>query len=147
MKKTTCLVLERLANKLQSVRRLTLLDCRTWCDNVPNVGGVYVIWSKKNMKAIYVGETCHLKHRFGDLGRAANHTFRRKVAAILRAAPGNEALLSKKISRRYSISYLPLDFGRKELEEYLVLKWTSAKFNKRAKRLRLSEQYKNIESF
>jgi len=147
MKKTTHQVLEQLAKKLQSARRYTLLDRVTWHNNVPSAGGVYVIWNKKDKKAAYVGETCHLNHRFGDLERTVNHTFRRKVAAIFKAAPGNEILLSRKISRRFSISYLPLEFGRKELEDYLVLKWTSTIMNKPAKRLRLSEQYRNIERF
>lgn len=147
MKKTTRRVLEQLAKKLQSGRRHPLLDRVTWREDVPSVGGVYVIWNKKGRKAAYVGETCHLNHRFGDLERTVNHTFRGKVAAILKVAPGNESLLSKKISRRFSISYLPLEFGRKELEEYLVLKWAGTVINKPAKRLRLSEQYKNMERF
>lgn len=144
MTKTTHQELEQLAKKLQSAGRCTLLGRVTWRNNVPSVGGVYAIWNKKNKKAAYIGETCHLNHRFGDLERTVNHTFRKKVAAILKVVSGNETLLSKKISCRFSISYLPLEFGRKELEEYLILKWTRTIINKPAKRLRLSEQYRSI---
>ncbi len=146
MKKATQRKLDELAERITLARRHTLFNGVAWRDGVPNIGGVYVIWNKGNRKAKYVGETCHLNHRFGDLERTVNHTFRVKTAAILKVSSGNDALLSKRMSSHFSASYLPLEFGRKELEEYLRLKWASTVLNKPARRLRLSEQYQNIKA-
>ncbi len=137
--------LERLGSKVTSLPRRAFLDHSTWRDDVPSIAGVYVIWDGKSGQPVYVGETCQLKARFGDLSRTVNHTFRRRVAGLLQVDPSDDARLSLEISRRYSLSFLPLDYGRKELEEFLILKWSGSLLNKPARRLQGSKQYGGME--
>jgi len=140
--------LTSLAEKLKNQKRQTLLGGNDWNDNVPPRGGVYVIWSKPPYKPpykpIYVGETCHLKHRFSDFGK--KHSFRRKMAKKLGLINASEETLTKELSKQFSISFLEVDLGRKELEEYLIILWERTEktiINKPPKRLLLSEPYKS----
>lgn len=83
-------------------------------------GGVYAIWEGTTMR--YFGETCHVAHRvleIVDLGRhhslnllmgpkAAGKTGRQKSAWFCRSP--------------LKISWMIVEIGRAELEEYMVLK-------------------------
>jgi hypothetical protein len=51
------------------------------------------------------------------------HTFRRKAVAKHHFVDLTESALSLELSKLYSLSFLPLYIGRKELEEFLNLKW------------------------
>jgi len=119
------------------------LSKRGWRSLVPRGGGVYVIWLKgQEMRPLYVGETAHLHERLGDLARTLNHTFRRQVKKQLERGKRTigERELSAHIERRFRISYLPVSFGRKELEEYLICRWDTAPgFNQVPARYRRSD--------
>ncbi|MDO8684538.1 MAG: hypothetical protein Q7N50_13805 [Armatimonadota bacterium] len=131
----------RLTHKLIQQRRLEFLVDTRWHDELPKAGGVYAIWEKQTREAVavYVGETCCLEHRFADLDHTRNHPFLGKAAEYLELSRGDEHL-KPQISQSYCISYLELDFGRKELEEYLVLRW-KPKFNKTPGRLKFNTHY------
>ncbi len=144
MNKHTLNKLASLTEKFKTEKRRTLLGDAKWKDNVPSVGGVYVIWPKRSNKAIYVGKTCHLKHRFADLGRTVNHSFRRKMAKELNLLNASELTLTKELSKRFSISFIAVELGRKELEEYLIILWKKTIINKPPKRLLLSETYASL---
>jgi len=142
MRQSTQEILAQLEHELTQAERMVLLADPNWHSSVPEAGGVYAIWDRGTSTMVYVGETCNLQHRFGDFGRIANHTFRRKVATILRLGTKDEVRLSEHISQKYEITFLPLDFGRKELEEYLLLRWETTVMNKPPVRLKLSQNYK-----
>jgi len=133
-----------LGMKLRKASRRTLLGSVDWKMDVPSLGGVYAIWSKSSGEPVYVGETCHLSHRFSDLTRTVNHTFRRKMARQYRMVRSTDAMLSKRLSKDFKISFLVIDFGRKELEEFLILNWSKTLINKPQKRLLLSHEYNDL---
>ena len=113
----TLLALE--ADLLRSPRR-PLIARGSWASDVPNVAGVYAIWERRSNLLVYVGETSDLRSRLSDLGRYPNHTFRRTAAKRLHVErSAGEAVLSAAIAKRYEIAFLPVAFGRAELEEYL----------------------------
>lgn len=124
--------------------RRSVLGGEDWAENIPELGGVYVIWDSSTGDPVYVGETCHLNHRLGDLKQKTRHTFRRKIAKILNLEDLSNLDLSKKISERYELSYLRIPFGRKEVEEFIVLRWSETLINKPQGRLRLSKNYYSI---
>ena len=111
---------------------------------MPNKAGVYIIREKDN--TIYVGETGNIKKRMSDLNRTQNHTFRRTIGEKLfskrkeytkatskrKYTDKLEEELSQWISNNCDVSYITLDFGRKELEEYYQEKYQL--YNKRKKR-------------
>ena len=47
--------------------------------------------------------------------------------------------LSRKLSSQFLFSYLAIELGRKELEEYLIVKWQKSIINKPPKRLLLRD--------
>ena len=51
------------------------------------------------------------------------------------------AAVSASMARSYELAFLAVPFGRKELEEYLVLRYRTHLFNKPTKRLVRGEQY------
>lgn len=146
MKKSALRKLRKLESQVRKAHRSSLHPRSGWNDDVPSLGGVYVIWEKKSRKKpIYVGETCHLKLRFGDLRRNVNHSFRKRIAKRLKLEHLSDTEFSKRLSRKYSISFVTVEFGRKELEEYLLLRWRKSAVNKPQKRLLRSEQYADIK--
>lgn len=82
-----------------------------------------------------------MKHRLSDLSQSRTHTFRNKIAKKLGLLDASAETLSKAISDDYELSFLPVPFGRKEVEECLILKWENTLINKPPVRLKLSENY------
>jgi hypothetical protein len=115
---------------------------RNWAHEVPPEPGVYVVWNARSRVPAYVGETTSLRHRMSDLGRMVNHTFRRWVAAQLNVDGRDVASLSAVMSRKYVLSFIEVQLGRAELEDYLRLRWRDTIANKPAKRLLRGTRYR-----
>ena len=47
--------------------------------------------------------------------------------------------LTKKLSKDFLYSFIPVELGRKELEEYLTVKWKTTLINRPPKRLLLRD--------
>jgi GIY-YIG catalytic domain len=127
--------LRSLEKNFLAAPRMILFDPSGWTDAIPQSPGVYAIWDRSTDKLVYVGETSCLRDRMKDLGRRVNHTCRRTLSKKLKLDSASEQFLSRAISKKYSLSYIEVHFGRTELEEYLVLRWRSTLINKRAFRL------------
>ena len=138
-------LLKRLEKKLIAAPRRRLCCDPAWAHDVPPGAGVYAIWDTKTGTPVYVGETSGLLARMGDLGRTVNHTFRRIVRKKIRAGSATERELDAALAARFELAFLPVSFGRAELEEYLILSWRQTLYNKPALRLRKSSQYEWIQ--
>lgn len=138
--------LREFETRIVGAPRRPVLDGENWHDGVPNLGGVYVIWDKLTGCPVYVGETCHLNHRLSDLGQRTKHTFLRKIAGVLDMLDADDSSLLKAITERYELSFLHIPLGRKEVEEFLILRWKDKNtlINKPPGRLVLSENYPDI---
>lgn len=112
-----------------------------------NTSGVYLFF--EDNKPCYVGETGNLKKRMNDLRNTKNHTLRRnfghkyffnhneffKATSKLSFNPEIEILLEKLMNEKLSVSLLPVEFGRKEFEEFICSKYELLnKYNLRSKR-------------
>lgn len=113
-----------------------------WRNSFPHDGGVYVIW--KNNIPVYVGETSGIHSRMGDLMRPVNHAFTKKVSSENKIT--DLTLLRSYISETYQISFIDVDFGRAEIEEYLILRWRETLINKPTTRLLKGSQYSWVET-
>ncbi|HMM52582.1 MAG: hypothetical protein LC130_16785 [Bryobacterales bacterium] len=105
---------------------------RSKLTDVPSTPGIYAIYEKGEL--IYVGESGCLKERIGDLFRTKNHSLRRSLGAErFRHFPGFvpattkqdftaevEAALNSLYQNCLSILIVPVEFGRKEIEEQFV---------------------------
>ena len=126
---------------LSSSQRYTLFQ-NNWKNIFPDYSGVYVIWD--NEKPIYVGETSGLKSRMSDLMRPINHAFTKKIDNKIEAQSLDE--LRTYMSDNYKLSYISIDLGRSEIEEYLILRWRKTLINKPTTRLLKGSQYSWVKS-
>lgn len=131
--------LEKYEAALRAAPRVRPLSSKGWASHIPKESGVYVVW--EHDIPYYVGETSSLRLRMSDLSRPVNHTFSKKVAKALGLSENEYARLATEISARYELSCVPVSFGRKEVEEYLILRWRETIINKPTKRLLHGSQY------
>ncbi len=131
--------LEKYEETVKKATKIRPLSAKGWASGVPKESGVYVIWEADI--PIYVGETSSLKLRMSDLARPVNHSFSKKVAEMLSIADKSYTELATAMAARYSLSYVEVAFGRKEIEEYLILRWRNSLINKPTTRLLHSAQY------
>ena len=127
--------------QLSSSQRYTLFQ-NNWKNIFPDYSGVYVIWD--NEKPIYVGETSGLKSRMSDLMRPINHAITKKIDNKIEAQSLDE--LRTYMSDNYKLSYISIDLGRSEIEEYLILRWRKTLINKPTTRLLKGSQYSWVKS-
>lgn len=128
--------------KLLSGPRRRVLGSPSWDADVPNLAGVYVIWDRSVRVLVYVGETSDLRSRFRDLRRSINHTFTNKMRSYLGlGSRATDQAVAVAMAARFELAFVPVEFGRSEVEEYLVLRHRKSLINKPALRLHRGNQY------
>lgn len=146
MKKSTQQHFNNFSKKLickKTKERISLT--RNWVEQFPKEAGVYVLFEKN--KLVYVGETSSIKERMTDFLNTRNHTVRRKVGAFnfseikgyhpassrIKFPDHIEKLVIDWLEKKVKLSYLVVDLGRKELEEFIQDKY-NPKYNSRRRR-------------
>jgi len=118
---------------------------RDWTREFPREAGVYVVFESGQI--CYVGETGSLRGRMADMLNTANHVIRRNIGhdkytahpKFERASSRQrfhldiEKLIENELKNNFHISYLAIDIGRKEFEEWLIGKHPT-KYNNKGKR-------------
>ncbi|GMN12213.1 hypothetical protein MTsPCn9_34700 [Croceitalea sp. MTPC9] len=112
-----------------------------------NVPGVYVFFENNN--PCYVGETGSLSKRMNDIRNTKHHSLRRsfgtnhfkenvnwsKPSSYVSFHPEIESELNFLIEKSLQVSLLPVELGRKELEEHICSKYNLLdKYNNRGQR-------------
>lgn len=105
-----------------------------------NVPGIYALFEGSVL--IYVGETGDLLKRMSDITRTVNHSFRKQIGA--RKFKGIksskkfdmeiEELIDGYFDNNLYIKFMEINFGRLEIETYLVDKYQSQIINSEKKR-------------
>lgn len=115
-----------------------------WKKDITRDAGVYVIW--KGKFPVYVGETSALRSRMADLTVFEHHSFARRTRHLFGLAANDRKGLISAYSNNYELSFCAIPFGRKEVEEYLILRWRSTLSNKVTARLLSGHQYRWVET-
>jgi len=124
--------LDNLLNDLLNSTRHKIELTRSWASQFPPKPGVYIF--RLGDTIIYAGETGNIRGRMKDLVDTRNHTLRRSIGTKLysnrpdftkpssrnRFCDAIETELNLYISSGLTLSFLPVDLGRKELEEKLI---------------------------
>lgn len=105
-----------------------------------NIPAVYLIF--ENDKLIYIGETGDLLKRMSDFTRTVNHSFRKRVGYRLfdgvkstkKFEDDIEVQLDKYFDETLYIQFIEVNFGRLEIETYLVDKYKDQLINGSKKR-------------
>jgi hypothetical protein len=111
--------LKNLERKFMSITPHAPATARKELGEDLRVGGVYAIWEKEKLR--YFGETCNLDHRLDEiLNKGRHHSL---VLLKVKGATGRErAETFCGPKSKHSISWMIIPLGRKEFEEYMVLK-------------------------
>lgn len=98
----------------------------------------------KDEQLIYIGETGDLKKRMSDITRTANHTLRKKIGGkvfnvFLEKDKGKfndyvEEKIDKYFDEKLYLSFVEVNFGRLEIETFLVTQHQDKIFNSLKKR-------------
>lgn len=121
--------LDSLLNDLLNSSRHKIELTRAWASQFPNKPGVYILRSEEVI--IYAGETGSIRGRMKDLIDTRNHTLRRTIGTKFysgrpdftkpssknRFCDDIETDLNFYISSNLTLSFIPVELGRKELEE------------------------------
>lgn len=118
-----------------------------WTNQIPSTAGVYVLKEKDDI--VYVGETGNLRGRMKDLLDSRHHTVRRTIGQKFYSTIDGyvnatnkikfpvhiESMVNSHLCTKYSLAYLCVSLGRKELEEFIIKEINKDfKLNKRGKR-------------
>ena len=145
MNEATCAYLSRLERCLRRAPRKRPFTSDTWAAEVPSAPGVYALWRQDSGALVHVGETANLRKRMRDLGRSVNHTARRKIAARLGLDAVSEQERSRAMRDVFCVSYLPVELGRAELEEYLTFRWRCTLFNSPSPRAHAAARFSRVK--
>ena len=116
--------------------------CRFWRkDNVPNIAGIYALFNE-NGKLLYIGESGNMRERMNEINRTVNHSFRKQFGHIefggikskKKFDDDVETLLDNYFDKKLHASFLPVNFGRLEIETYLISKYQEKLYNSIKKR-------------
>ena len=119
---------------LNESEKLEVSLTRDWANSFPIESAVYLF--RENDNVCYIGETGSLRGRMADVLNTKNHTLRRNVGNKHYSSFPNyekasskkgfsfdiEELLNTKIKTHFTVSYIIVNLGRKELEESLYYK-------------------------
>lgn len=115
-----------------------------WRKVIPSFSGVYALYEKneETFSLLYIGETGNLRDRMSDICRTFNHTFRRTLGHKIFNAiktkskfdSETEKLLDNFFDEKLYLTFLKVNFGRTEIESYLITKYQTELLNSVSKR-------------
>lgn len=124
--------------------RMKFSQYNSWINDVSEEAGIYVFFNSSDL--VYVGQSGLLKGRMRDVRRTVNHTLRRAIGRELfyhekgfekatskNKFPDHIEVMVDEYMQKLDIRILPVPFGRAEIEEYIVDKY-SPLFNTKRKR-------------
>ena len=123
-------ILNNFENKLFKSEKIKFERNQTWRkNNLKNVPGIYALFEDNNLK--YIGETGDLLKRMSDITRTVNHSFRKQIGAKMFNGVKSTKKFEEKVENLIDdffdnslyIRFVEVNFGRLEIETYLVDKY------------------------
>lgn len=145
-------ILFRADKELKDCEKIKFQRLNKWRKEIiPDFPGVYALYERREEKyfLLYIGETGNLRERMSDICRTVNHTFRRQLAckhfnvpkAKGKLAKETENMLNKFFDENLYVSFIKVNFGRTEIESFLVTKYQKDLLNSETKRKLKMELY------
>lgn len=122
-------IVNEIERLLLSNKKIKFSFDKNWSNNFTKSAGLYGVFNKEEL--LYVGESASIKERMKEIKRTINHSFRKKLGkhlynnAILTKGKFDleiEKLLNDFYLTNIYISFIEVEFGRKEIEEELIKK-------------------------
>lgn len=134
--------LEHSRKILLSGSKIKFKKCRHWrLDNIPPVPGVYAFFDGDG-NILYVGESGNLWERMNEVNRTVNHSFRRQIGNVKfhgiksgkKFCAEVESQLDDYFDTYLYVSFIEVNFGRLEIETYIITYYQELLLNSVKKR-------------
>lgn len=121
-------LLEKAQNDLFSSEKHKFQKDKNWRDlSIPNTPGVYALYENKT-NLLYIGETGNLRERMSEINRTVNHSFRKQlgyskfggVKSRKKYDDFIEEQLDEFFIEKLYVSFLEVNFGRLEIETFII---------------------------
>ena len=128
--------------ELLNSNRLKFKKSKDWRnENIPNEPGIYAIFNEKD-ELMYIGESGNINARMDEINRTVNHSFRKQLGAKMfggikskkKFKDNVEKELNEYFDKYIYLSFLPVNWGRLEIETYLIDKHQDKLYNSEKKR-------------
>ncbi|MBX9886543.1 MAG: hypothetical protein K2Y30_01250 [Flavobacteriaceae bacterium] len=130
---------EEVKEQLLSNEKYKFDKINNWCNSLNTASGVYAIFIDADLK--YIGETGNFKARMREVHRTYNHSFRKKLGYQLNGTiikntfdHAVEEELNVIFNNNVSVAFVPIPFGRLEIETKLVTEFQHLLLNSVKKR-------------
>jgi len=130
---------EKVKEQLLSNDRYKFDKINNWCNSLDALPGVYAIFFDADLK--YIGETGNFKARMREVHRTYNHSFRKKLGYTFGEKLVKNtfsSIIEEKLDAIYhnsiSVTFVPVPFGRLEIETKLVTEFQKQILNSIKKR-------------
>jgi len=137
---------EEAENSLMTNPKIKFSFDRKWSHNFLPQAGVYAIFDKG--KLCYIGQTANLRERMKEVKRTYNHSFRKKIGytlgGIIKERKFSESIeeeLNEYFENNLSFSSIAIEFGRLEIESYLIQKYKDLLNSKQKRKSQLIISY------
>lgn len=128
--------------ELLNSKRFKFKKSKDWRDeNIPAKSGIYAIFNEKN-ELMYIGESGNINPRMDEINRTVNHSFRKQLGAKMFGGIKSKKKFKESIEKKLDeyfdkyvyVSFLLVNFGRLEIETYLIDKHQDKLYNSEKKR-------------
>jgi len=135
-------IFKKAEKELFNSERIQFKKCRIWRkENVPNEAGIYAVFENRD-NLLYIGESGNLKDRMSEMNRTVNHSFRKQLGHLRyngvksrkKFTEDIERLLDEYFENNLFVSFLPVNYGRLEIETYLITQYQERLINSIKKR-------------
>ncbi|WP_339658170.1 GIY-YIG nuclease family protein [Flavobacterium frigidarium] len=113
---------------LFSSEKLKFKKDKNWREiSIPDKPGVYALY-EDNHKLLYIGETGNLRARMNEINRTVNHSFRKElgftrfegVKSKKKFDDNVELKLDTFFEENLYVSFIEVNFGRLEIETFII---------------------------
>lgn len=127
--------------ELLKSNRLKFEKSKDWRSNkIPNEAGIYAFFDTKGT-LMYVGESGNINARMDEVNRTVNHSFRKQLGAKMfggvKSSKKFEVDVEKKLDEYFDkniyVSFLLVNYGRLEIETFLIDKHQETLYNSEKK--------------
>lgn len=135
-------ILQKAEIDLLNGEKIKFKKCKDWrMEFIPEKPGVYALFEDEK-KLIYIGETGNLHARMNEINRTVNHTFRKQLGHTRYGGTKSrkkfdedvEDKLNQFFEENLYLSYIPVNYGRLEIETHIITKYQKLLLNSEKKR-------------
>jgi len=133
---------QEIEKELFNSKKLKFQKLKDWRnENIPNEPGIYAFFNEKD-EVMYIGESGNINARMDEVNRTVNHSFRKQLGAKMfggiksskKFDSNVEEKLDEYFSKNVYLSFLLVNFGRLEIETFLIDKHQNKLYNSEKKR-------------